>query len=63
MGCVGTYVVLDRVAEWHEVLRIPVLDYGVVALLPLGLGGRPLGFRDLSPVVHLHLKIATQYEY
>jgi len=27
---------MNRLAMWHEALRIPVLDFGVVALIALG---------------------------
>jgi hypothetical protein len=30
------YAVLGRLDQWHEVLRIPALDYGVVGLVGLG---------------------------
>jgi len=33
VAMVGTYAATGRLAEAHEVTRIPVLDYGVVALL------------------------------
>lgn len=33
VGGVAVYAGLDRIDQWHEVLRIPVLDYGVVFLL------------------------------
>lgn len=33
LGALGSYVATDRLSQWHEVLRIPVLDYGVVFLL------------------------------
>lgn len=33
VGMVAAYVATDRLAEIHEVTRIPVLDYGVVGLL------------------------------
>jgi len=36
VSVMATYVALDRLSLWHEVLRIPVLDYGVVGLLVLG---------------------------
>ncbi|MEE2828393.1 MAG: hypothetical protein VX498_04320 [Myxococcota bacterium] len=36
IAVVVIYVVMDRVAMWHEVLRIPTLDYGVVGLIALG---------------------------
>lgn len=42
VGVVVAYAALDRAAQWHEVLRIPVLDYGVVGLIALGFWvGRP----------------------
>ena len=48
VGVVAIYVVLERLALWHEVLRIPVLDYGVVGLLALGfwLRARVFPFRE-----------------
>ena len=36
VGVVATYLVLDRASEWHEITRIPVLDYAVVGLIALG---------------------------
>jgi len=33
LGALGSYVATDRLDQWHEVARIPVLDYGVVFLL------------------------------
>jgi uncharacterized membrane protein YhdT len=36
IGLVATYVVMERLDQWHEVLRIPILDYGVVGLIALG---------------------------
>ena len=34
---IGVYIWTDRLAQWHEVTRIPVLDYAVVGLLIGGL--------------------------
>jgi len=36
VGTVAIYAALDRLALLHEIVRIPVLDYGVVALIALG---------------------------
>jgi len=36
VALVAIYVLLERVAMWHEVLRIPTLEYGVVGLIALG---------------------------
>ncbi|MCO4772242.1 MAG: hypothetical protein KDA24_19565 [Deltaproteobacteria bacterium] len=33
VGAVATYVGLDRLDQWHEIVRIPVLDYMVVLVL------------------------------
>ena len=42
VAVVAIYVALDRLALWHEVLRFPVLDYGVVGLIALGFWLRSL---------------------
>ena len=39
---IGVYIWTDRLAQWHEVTRIPVLDYAVVGLL---IGGFALANR------------------
>jgi hypothetical protein len=36
VALVVTYAVLGRLNQWHEVLRIPVLDYRVVGLIAFG---------------------------
>jgi len=49
IGLVGTYVVMERLALWHEVLRIPILDYGVVGLIALGFWLRNRARRAIAP--------------
>jgi hypothetical protein len=36
VALVVTYAVLGRLVQWHEVLRIPVLDYRLVGLIAFG---------------------------
>lgn len=36
VSMIGVYAWTDRLAQWHEVTRIPVLDYAVVGLLIAG---------------------------
>lgn len=36
IALLAIYVGLDRLNTWHEVLRIPTLEYGVVGLIALG---------------------------
>ncbi len=33
VGLITCYALLDRLDQWHEVFRIPILDYGVVLIL------------------------------